>query len=78
MLETEQFEKTLDYPLDSRVSVVKGMTLCTDDGKFKIVQYRGSEVYHQDVMGKEQKGYAPKVQPGANEWRRYTLLVEKG
>jgi hypothetical protein len=73
----QPIETTLDYPLDSQISITVGITLCTDNGSMKVLAYRGSEVYHQDPMGNEQKGYAPKTQPDANEWRRYKLLVEK-
>lgn len=73
----QPIKKTLDYPLDSRLSITPGMTLCTDDGKMKVIEYLGSAVFHENAAGKPEEGYAPKQLPDAPEWRRYTLIVEK-
>lgn len=76
MSELKGIEKELDYPLDTSISITKGMVLSTNTGKVKVLEYRGSEVWHKDPMGKEKIGYAPKSQPDSIEWRRYTLLIE--
>jgi hypothetical protein len=72
-----RIEMTLDYPLDSQISITTGMTLCTDNGDVKVLKYCGSEVYHQDAMGNDAKGDAPRQLPGSAEWRRYKMLVVK-
>jgi hypothetical protein len=74
---SEPVEITLDYPLDSMISIEQGMTLSTDTGDAEVLEYRGSEVYHRDAMNEIQQGYAPKQLPDAYEWRRYTILVRK-
>ena len=73
----QAIEITLDYDLDRQVSITVGMTLCTKNGDVKVLEYRGSDVYHTDAMGDEAKGYAPRQLPDSAEWRRYRVLVEK-
>lgn len=74
---SQPIEITLDYPLDSRISITTGMTLCTDDGDVKVLKYNGSDVFHRNAENLPEKGYAPKQLPDAGEWRRYKILVEK-
>jgi|GEM_PF-3283609 len=75
-MEPKSIKMYMDYPLDSDVILSVGMTLCTDNGKFKILQKKGKGVYHRNIVGDVKEGYAPKLST-ADEWMRHTLIVEK-